>query len=438
MTPSRQRTHTRYDYKRHHILGVYYINGKRIRRALISFEKAGLDDSGNQIKPGPKEAARIDRLEDFLHKKIRDDLRAEAAKTSAAKESAKISKLFQEFIDGKKPTSADGTVYYYLRAGNAFMEIVGDIPVGKIQGRHIEKITATMAEKGLSPYTINNRLRTLKQFFRWCVENEEMARIPPVRQLRPRVRRPDVPGEDEVRAVMQRIQREQASADNQRQKWFFHLHERAAMVWIFTGARRSEACFLPWRHIRLEEQLIQIRDVPGVFKVKEGREKDLLMPPPLHAYLAALRKSYPAEKWYLQAPPHEDEPPTLAYPNPHGLTVAFSRHRRRAAMDLRGEAAELQDKEQATELLKVAVRLETSKVKPTHGFRALAATRLKALGVDLDTIRGMLGHSDIRVTAGYFGEPEELKRAAVEKYGEVYGTQTGALLTQVPKTGRRA
>jgi len=52
-------------------------------------------------------------------------------------------------------------------------------------------------------------------------------------------------------------------------------------------------------------------------------------------------------------------------------------------------------------------------VKLVHGFRALYAHRLRERGAPLDAIKNLLGHSDIKVTEGYFPASQTRERAAV-------------------------
>ena len=51
-------------------------------------------------------------------------------------------------------------------------------------------------------------------------------------------------------------------------------------------------------------------------------------------------------------------------------------------------------------------------MKLVHGFRALYAHRLRERGAPLDAIKNLLGHSDIKVTEGYFPASQTRERAA--------------------------
>jgi hypothetical protein len=61
----------------------------------------------------------------------------------------------------------------------------------------------------------------------------------------------------------------------------------------------------------------------------------------------------------------------------------------------------------------VALGFNGRGVKLVHGFRALYAHRLRERGAPLDAIKNLLGHSDIKVTEGYFPASQTRERAAV-------------------------
>ena len=66
-----------------------------------------------------------------------------------------------------------------------------------------------------------------------------------------------------------------------------------------------------------------------------------------------------------------------------------------------------------------AIERETAKGKVTwHSLRHSFGTRLGAQGVDVETLRELMGHADISTTQRYLQTTEEQKRKAVEKMQE--------------------
>jgi integrase/recombinase XerD len=59
------------------------------------------------------------------------------------------------------------------------------------------------------------------------------------------------------------------------------------------------------------------------------------------------------------------------------------------------------------------------KGKLTHAIRHTVATRMLQQGVDLETVRDVLGHADLTTTARYLHVVDERKRAAAELVGLV-------------------
>jgi hypothetical protein len=103
----------------------------------------------------------------------------------------------------------------------------------------------------------------------------------------------------------------------------------------------------------------------------------------LQTSLAAVRKCHPHERYLL-----DDGRGRLAYTSPGAFAPQLQRDR--AALGLNGRG-----------------------VKLVHGFRALYAHRLRERGAPLDASKNLLGHSDIKVTEGYFPASQTRERAAV-------------------------
>jgi integrase/recombinase XerC len=65
--------------------------------------------------------------------------------------------------------------------------------VGAIRREHIEAFLNDQFAHQLRPATVANRYRSLQQFFRWCLETDEITVSPMIRMRAPHVEAPPVP-----------------------------------------------------------------------------------------------------------------------------------------------------------------------------------------------------------------------------------------------------
>jgi integrase len=169
---------------------------------------------------------------------------------------------------------------------------------------------------------------------------------------------------------------------NRMQRRSAALRERFLRVAYDTGCRSSEIFHLELSLFDLEKGLLRV-EFKQRFSIKERREKVIPLTKRLRRFIAALRKCYPHERYLL-----DDGRGRLAYTSPGAFAPQLQRDRTALGLNGRG-------------------------VKLVHGFRALYAHRLRERGAPLDAIKNLLGHSDIKVTEGYFPASQTRERAAV-------------------------
>jgi integrase len=169
---------------------------------------------------------------------------------------------------------------------------------------------------------------------------------------------------------------------NRKQQRSAALRERFLWVAYDTGCRSSEIFHLELAQFDLEQGLLPV-EFKQRFAIKERREKVIPLTRRLRRFIAALRKCCPHERYLL-----DDGRGRLAYTSPGAFAPQLQRDRTALGLNGRG-------------------------VKLVHGFRALYAHRLRERGAPLDAIKNLLGHSDIKVTEGYFPASETRERAAV-------------------------
>ncbi len=105
--------------------------------------------------------------------------------------------------------------------------------VTAIRREHIESFLVALAEKGLKPASLAVAYRSIRPFFRWLVDEDEITRSPMERMQQPSIPESMVPilSEDQLRALL----------DTTRGRSYEDRRDRAIlMMFIDTGARLSE------------------------------------------------------------------------------------------------------------------------------------------------------------------------------------------------------
>ena len=189
----------------------------------------------------------------------------------------------------------------------------------------------------------------------------------------------------------------------------------AVMLFMATGARRSEILGLCWDAVDLDNgrleimrSLVQAKDGSPIMREEnktEGSTRSIAITPPVverlreHRALilrqaVAYGRDYVRDPYFLVFPEHGGVMPT-----PSAWTA-----RLRRVMQLAGI--------ESTQAIH-------GRLQPIHGHRHTAATMLLASKVDIKTISAKLGHSSPRVTLDiYVHSEEERDRAAADILGE--------------------
>jgi integrase len=372
--------------------GFYYLDGRRTTRVLARLADLQRDAQGRRRTP-----AQLDKVIQRLWEEKLGE-RHHARPTKAVDEPSRcIGELFGEWIAAAAADKAPGTRAYYARTTREYLAAAGDHPVSKFGLAQVDRYRAYLAERLLSVASINIRLQNLKTFLRWAHERDHLERIPRIRLLRREKRLARVLSEDDVSAwfrLLQAIRRHwpgqgpvrlpngTAFHPNRMQRRSAALRERFLRVAYDTGCRSSEIFHLELAQFDLERGLLRV-EFKQRFAIKERREKVIPLTKRLRRFIAALRKCCPHERYLL-----DDGRGRLAYTSPGAFAPQLQRDR--AALGLNGRG-----------------------VKLVHGFRALYAHRLRERGAPLDAIKNLLGHSDIKVTEGYFPARQTRERAAV-------------------------
>jgi integrase len=372
--------------------GFYYLDGRRTTRVLARLADLQRDAQGRRRTP-----AQLDKVIQRLWEEKLGELHLERTAKATDEPSRGIGGLFEEWIAAAAADKAPGTRAYYARTTREYLASAGDHSIAKIGLAQVDRYRAYLAGRALSVASINIRLQNLKTFLRWAHERDHLQRIPPIRLLRREKRLVRVLSEDDVAAwfrLLQAIRRHRIGQGpvllpngtpfhpNRKQQRSATLRERFLRVAYDTGCRFSEIFHLELNQFDLEQGLLWV-EFKQRFAIKERREKVIPLTRRLRRFIAAVRKCHPHERYLL-----DDGRGRLAYTSPGAFALQLQRDR--SALGLNGRG-----------------------VKLVHGFRALYAHRLRERGAPLDAIKNLLGHSDIKVTEGYFPASQTRERAAV-------------------------
>jgi integrase len=152
-----------------------------------------------------------------------------------------------------------------------------------------------------------------------------------------------------------------------------NIGEALTRFLVGTGFRIGEAAAAEWTDINWEEKTVSVRFKPKFgFKPKDYEERTIAVSDTLLACLRKYRGNTPDD--------------ALIFPSP--ATQTMDKHLDRIINDLINRANE------------AGYRVKRPR-KPCHAFRVLYATRRHQRGVDIETLRQELGHSDITTTQIY-------------------------------------
>jgi site-specific recombinase XerD len=238
------------------------------------------------------------------------------------------------------------TIRNYVSAFNLFLRINHYQNPDTLTEMQIVKHLAGMTEKGLSPSSLNMVINALLYYFRTVLKlNAFEIRIP-----RPRREHhlPTVLTMEECFQIFSHV-------DNPK-------HKLLLLIGYGAGLRRSEIVSLKWEDILFEEHKIHVKQTKG------NKDRIVMLPYSIVAYLANYRALYPSDDWVF-------------------------------AGQYKGEALSARTVQQ---VMKNAVNKAGLEKRATvHTLRHSFATHLLESGTDVRYIQQLLGHSSIKTTMIY-------------------------------------
>ena len=281
--------------------------------------------------------------------KVEHDLRM-AEGNPAPKGRVKLEGFIAEYLDFSKATKAHNTFRADKLALKALSDCIGNIEIADIKMEHIERFKMARLST-VSPASINVHLRHLKSAFSFAVRKGYLKSNPAAKVALIRIPQNNSPRfltTQEIAAL-----RTACAGDVN----LLRMIDFALM----TGMRRAEIAHVQWSDIDLERGQISVSNKPG-FQTKSKRSRVI----PINSNLRQMLLEMQAE---------EHTADSLLF----RIKYWWFGKRFRAAAQRAGLPASI----------------------TIHSLRHTFASHLVMQGVDLATIKAILGHSDIKVTMIY-------------------------------------
>lgn len=276
-----------------------------------------------------------------------------------------------------------------LRA--CFLRELGDKNLADVTPWLAEKWRSSRLKAGIKPATVNRDLTSLKAALQkaveWnLIEQNPLAKLKPTKvDTRPNVRYLSDDEETRLRAALDARETEMQAERDNANKWRAsrgyellpsvrdHLKPLVLLA-INTGLRRGELFNLTWEDVHLGRAMLTVRGEGA----KAGQTRHVPLNAEAKAVLAAWKKEAPDV--------------ALVFPGRDGGRLDNVKRSWASALD--------------------AAKIKNFRF---HDLRHHFASRLVMAGVDLNTVRELLGHADIKMTLRYAHLAPEHTAAAVAK-----------------------
>lgn len=293
----------------------------------------------------------------------------EEAKEQAAREAVTFGHVFAEsYIPAQAGNKAKASIVKEQGFfANWIGPAIGDKPMRDVSPFDLERIKKTMAEAGKSPKTIHYVLATIRQVFNFARRVGFYA------------------GDNPVSLV------KKPTADNRRirfltveeaERLLAMLKDRApnvhdmALLSLQCGLRAGEVFNLTWNDVDLDRDMLALRDT------KSGKTRHVPMTQRVKSMLQERERSVPAG---------------LVFPSSRGGKIVAVSNSFEKVVDALGLNDGIEDRRQ-----KVVF----------HTCRHTFASWLVERGVDIYTVKELLGHATLAMTARYSHlAPDTLRRA---------------------------
>jgi integrase len=276
--------------------------------------------------------------------------------------------LANEYRKWSSPQRSYKSKKYFI---DQLVEKFGNIPLRQFNTRMLELYQTERIQKGNKPATINRHVATIKHMMtkavQWdMVEEYALKKVRQVKQLEERNRRLRYLSEEESKRVIEKCDP--------------HLKPIVVMA-LHTGMRKSEILTLRWENIDLAIKLILLTDT------KNNEPRQIPINKTLKAYLDKLPQRI--DGGYVFYDPRTDKP----YQD---IKKSFARALKNAGV----------------------------KDFHFHDLRHTFASHLVMKGVDIMTVKELLGHKTLAMTLRYAHLAPSHKIRAVDVLDDTYNDKT--------------
>ncbi len=303
-----------------------------------------------------------------------------------AGEGLRVDQLFERWLDYKRVRhhSKPRSVEAFEIAARRFTRLWGDLPAEDFPESEVEAFKAQRI-RTVSPETLNNDLNLLRNALRWATTRGLIATAPKVEALlMARKRVPRALSESDAVRLLDVV----ASGPPRLARL-----EVVLRLALNTGLRRNEMVWLQWQDVDLTNGWIHVTAKEG-WSPKSWAERSI----PLNQEFAAWLKAYRGRRESARLP--------LACPalGPEDWVCAW---------DDTGSQWNPVHLGQEAKRAYQAANVAIPNGQQLHCLRSTFAVAVLRGGGDLESLREMLGHADLKTTAVYLHATDESKRRSV-------------------------
>lgn len=299
--------------------------------------------------------------------------------------------LFKDFADlwfeGHKNRISKVTAEHYKYTLNKLKDVFGDRDIKKIKPHDLDMFFDEMQEQGYSDSYVRQMRGALFQIFHKAEAND-LIRKNPVRfceKIRSKNTKPPKEAftESEIKLLMDNLPDDRMG--------------NSIRLLLCTGMRSQELLALEPRYISQDGSTIYIRQavnlVKGTVEIGPPKSRDSLrdipVPEQFRYCAVALRDTNKKFIWEVGKP---------GVPcNPTYFRDKFQEY---------------------------ISQVEGVRLLTPHSCRHTYVSQLQALGIDVPTIQSLCGHAEVDMTQHYLHVQENVRQAAVAKFGEAFCRKT--------------
>lgn len=322
----------------------------------LAKEKSGQVASGEDVQESRHEAKKLEAREGLTLTRFLDE-------------------HYQDYLIALNPRTANQS---FNSIKNTFAHL-GDKRLSDITARDIQEWYTQKRKQGRAPATMSRTFMSFKAALTRAVEWElldshSLDKVKLVTEDNTRVRY--LSSEEESALLTALDERNDRLRTSGSEKLYSDFIKPLVITAINTGARKSELLSLSWEDVSFENRYLTVK----AENAKSKKTRRIPLNDTVFNLLSKWRAQNPSQI-YVFTPNHRDSAPLIQYPWQCLLKAADITNFR------------------------------------FHDLRHHFASKLVTNGVDLNTVRELLGHSDLKMTLRYAHLAPEHKAAAVNLIG---------------------